>query len=100
MNHWTIDEDHSVREVGFEDHFAWKLDHLDDGDWLNLCRVAFTLIDGDCYVSTMFIGIGVRFETMIFGPDHGGRSWRWATWDEALAGHQEVVAALMGRPVG
>jgi hypothetical protein len=54
---------------------------------------------GDVRVSTIFLGIDGRvsaepmlFETMVFGGplDHERR--RYTTWDEAEAGHAEVLA--------
>lgn len=54
-------------------------------------------------VSTVFLGLDHSFglggppqwfETMIFGGDHDGWQDRYATWDEAKAGHEHVVAAL------
>ena len=55
---------------------------------------------GDIDVSTVFLGIDhamdggppLLFETMTFGPVED--TWRYATWDEAVAGHARVVAAL------
>ena len=75
-------------------------------------RVDFTDL-GYCAVSTVFLGVDhsfrpgegppILFETMVFGPPEGstsfpeewdGRMRRYATWDEAAAGHAEMVAEL------
>jgi hypothetical protein len=57
-------------------------------------------------VSTVFLGIDhnfgdrgppILFETMVFDDYEDGRQIRYATWGEALAGHQAVVAELTGR---
>ena len=64
-------------------------------------RVAYTDI-GPCYVSTVFLGMDHSwsdgppelFETMIFGDEHSEDQWRYATYDEAEAGHKAIVEAL------
>lgn len=59
----------------------------------------------DITVSTIWTGAGsdyqpklMIFETVTFAPngpaDWDGRCWRYATEEEALAGHQEVCAAI------
>lgn len=59
---------------------------------------------GDAHVSTVLLGLDhnfgdgppVIFETMVFGygDDEGEYQWRYRTKEEALAGHQRVVAAV------
>jgi hypothetical protein len=74
-------------------------------------QVAFTDL-GFCTVSTVFLGLDHRhfgdgppllFETMVFAnkgagegfPDElDGRMNRYSTWDEAEAGHAEMVAEV------
>jgi len=57
------------------------------------------LSKGDVYVSTVFLGIDhnfstggppILFETMIFGGEHDGKQWGYATWEEAENGHEEA----------
>jgi len=63
-------------------------------------RVAKTQV-GEAEVSTVFLvidhqfgnGPPLVFETMVFGAK-GEPQWRYSTWDEAVAGHERVVAAL------
>ena len=54
-------------------------------------------------VSTIFLGLDHRFvgggppllfETMIFGGERDGAQWRYATWDEAIMGHDAAVDGL------
>ncbi len=54
----------------------------------------------DYRVSTVFLGIDHRFggegpplvfETMVFGGVNDQDQRRYATWDEAVAGHEEIV---------
>jgi len=54
-------------------------------------------------VSTVWVGIDqsfgagrpLIFETMVFGPGNWGEEQRrYATEEEALAGHEEIVAAI------
>jgi hypothetical protein len=51
-------------------------------------------------VSTVFLGVDHNwldggdpqiFETMVFGGPHDGDQWRYATWDEAEAGHARTL---------
>jgi hypothetical protein len=80
--------------VPCEDLFTW-------GKWLQTTdqrRVAFTTTR-TAEVSTVFLGLNhqygsgppLLFETMIFGGTHDGYSDRYATWDEAEAGHARAV---------
>ena len=60
---------------------------------------------GEISVSTVFLGLNhnwgdgppLLFETMIFDGEHDEEKWRYATWDEAIAGHKEACA-LAGIP--
>lgn len=59
-----------------------------------------TWLGGDVQVSTVFLGIdhgfgrGERwFETMVFGGPMDGETYRYATWDQAVKGHQIMVEA-------
>ncbi len=58
---------------------------------------------GEVHVSTVFLALDhaftggppLVFETMVFGfDDEGEYQWRYHTWDEAVAGHQRVLAAV------
>jgi len=64
---------------------------------------------GDVYVSTVFLGFDhgmgldgppILFETMIFGGDYDQYQERYATWEQAEAGHQGAVRLVEGRPEG
>jgi len=52
------------------------------------------------FVSTVFLGLDhnfmgkgppIVFETMVFGGPFNHTMWRYATWDEAVKGHEELV---------
>ena len=59
---------------------------------------------GGVSVSTVFLGIDhawgsgrpVLFETMIFGGPLDQKQERYSTWEEAEAGHAEMVALVRG----
>jgi len=69
-------------------------------------RVARTALDGEVVVSTVWLGLDHQwapagppliFETMIFGGPLDGETWRYATEEQALAGHAyAVVCATAG----
>lgn len=65
-------------------------------------RVGLTNV-GDVEVSTVWLGFNYQlhpegpvliFETMIFGGDEGGDCWRYTTEAQAIAGHDQIVAAV------
>lgn len=68
-------------------------------------RVALTDLDDDAEVSTVFLGINIGwsddrppelFETMTFrsGTELDQVGFRTATWDAALAMHDQIVATV------
>ena len=67
--------------------------------------VAKSDLSDEVHVSTMFLGIdhqfvtvtsrAILFETMIFGGEHDGFQERYATWDEAQAGHRRAVELVV-----
>ena len=65
-------------------------------------RVGFTKLPSGVEVSTVFLGLDhswgegpmLLFETMTFKNRHGTMQDRYSTWDEAVAGHERVVAEL------
>lgn len=93
---WVLDADHQPVET--RDIIAWG--RFKEA-FPNNCRVDLTDVD-DLTVSTVFLGYDVGyseirggqpilFETMIFGPGLSEVADRYATWDEAVAGHAEIV---------
>jgi hypothetical protein len=80
--------------------------------WLAAARerdehvVAKTQVSASLEVSTVFMGIDhalgdgppggapVVFETTVFQGGKPGRKQRYSTWDQALQGHQGMVASL------
>ncbi len=99
LDYWIL-EDKVPRAVGAEEWAKWLKKPFEKRN-----RVGKTAI-GDREVSTVFLGIDhqwrkggapLLFETMVFGEgvrDHEDMMWRYSTWDEAIAGHERVVAAL------
>ena len=68
----------------------------------DLRRVASDYV-GDVHVSTVFLALDhsfsggppLVFETMVFGlSDDTDYQWRYETWDQAVAGHARVLAAV------
>ena len=60
----------------------------------------------DITVSTMFLmidhsweddGVPILFETMIFGGERDGYQERYATWDEAVEGHQKALDLVQNK---
>jgi hypothetical protein len=92
---YILDENH--HPVPTNDHLVWGR------FFQNLANrtVAKTEI-GSIEISTVFIGIDhsfsspvpILFETMIFGGDLDNHTRRYATWEEAEAGHEEAIAKV------
>ena len=74
---------------------------LEWGRWFNKNKkhVALTEITDKIKVSTVFLGLDysfndsvpILFETMIFGGKHNDYQERYATWEQAEAGHKRAV---------
>lgn len=101
---WILDGRKPVRVATIEEQVRWL---MDGGEAQR--RVARTEI-GDLTVSTVFMGVELTggsddrpclFETMVqaSSPEHGSwqRFHRYATWDEAQAGHDSIVAFAKSR---
>ena len=101
--HYILLPDHSVQMVDlltwamfFEDHDARRVGE----DFVASYRIStvFLGIDHNFFgVRTRGKHVPILFETMIFGPDDDALDLhcrRYATWDEAVAGHRETVAMV------
>jgi len=93
-------------------HTPVAVDLLTWARWLETAGpariVAQTHVSDTVRVSTVFLGLNHQhftggpleiFETMIFGGPHDSYMERYATWDEADAGHLRAVA-LATTPAG
>ena len=95
---WVIDEDHVP-------HMLPRNMSPTPEQWARR-QVRSTDLDGeqgcstDVHVSTVFLGLDhsfsnegppLLFETMVFGGVCDENMRRYATWDEAVAGHEEMI---------
>lgn len=69
--------------------------------WLAIDATQYELLDhvGAAIVSTQYIGMSAHqppliYETLVIGGTHNGDLHRYATRDEAVAGHQRTVARI------
>ncbi|HUT77576.1 MAG TPA: hypothetical protein VM285_07815, partial [Polyangia bacterium] len=82
--------------VWTDDMYAWSKMFDDEPGGRHVAKTDV----GEVFVSTVFLGIDhnysggppLLFETMVFRGHLDERQWRYSTWDEAAAGHEEVVA--------
>jgi hypothetical protein len=66
-------------------------------------RVAFTELPGGVHVSTVLLGLDhsfgqgrpIIFETLVFNGPHNGDMDRYATREEAEAGHKAMVSRMV-----
>lgn len=75
-------------------------------------QVALDELPTGIVVSTVFLGLDhgyggapLLFETMVFGGRHSKDPYseevhRYTTWDEAVAGHWDVVVRILAAPYG
>jgi hypothetical protein len=102
MKFYTLDG-HTPVPVARDNVVTW-------GRWFETTdrRVAHDSFPGavTVSVSTVFLGLDHRhvgdgppllFETMVFGGPHDQAQLRYATWDEAIAGHARMVRRVMGQ---
>lgn len=84
----------AVAEPSYQEWSVWMATHDR--------TVAVTAVLG-VTVSTVFLGIDHNFcattapslfETMVFTDEEAGRTHSYATWEEAAAGHQRLVALI------
>lgn len=103
--YYVLDERNDLVPVAdYKDFYAW-LDKRREADGQDkptaTLQVARDVL-GDVTVSTVFLGLDhgwgedapVTFETMVFGGHLDENMWRYATWDQATAGHARVVTAV------
>lgn len=93
--------------VAVESRFIWMLENPDwkaEENWL----VANTQVDENTRISTVFLQSNVNeygdensppvfFHTDICSHGNWGNERGYATWEEAEAGHNEVVKSLQNR---
>lgn len=99
IKYFILNEDHTVREVSFEEYSDW--DSINEFKR----RIARTELPSGILISTVFLGLDhnfgdeppILFETMAFA--HGNVSedlcqQRYNTYDEAIEGHNKVVEEM------
>jgi hypothetical protein len=94
MRYFILNEDHSVASTDDVKEWAESFEKSQ--------RVARTEVSPEVSVSTVFLGINhnyyggppLLFETMVFGGEHDQDIWRYASWEEAEAGHEEAVTLV------
>jgi hypothetical protein len=103
-DHYILNDDHSVTAVDLQTWAKW---YEGDRTGVDHRRVADSQIGDQYWVSTVFLAIDhsfgsgppLLFETMVFALESDGSinfadldCRRYSTWDEAMAGHNEIVA--------
>lgn len=93
LDHWILDKYLNLVRA---DLYTWAK-FFDD---MEQRRIAFTRISARITVSTVFLGIDYSFnggpplvfESLVFGGKHDGEMLRYSSYDEAVKGHNELVA--------
>lgn len=101
MKVYILDEDHNIveletDEIGHRDFWrSWADDPKE--------RCVAKTYHGKIRISTVFLSIDHRFgdegppilfETMVFGGNLDGEQRRYETWDQAVLGHENMVARV------
>lgn len=95
-------EGHEVVETS---NWIEAAEQFSDGPKRTVRKTDFPNVKDSCNVSTVFLVIDhghsmdpnarpILFETMVFGGPLHEWQRRYATWDEAEAGHEETVALV------
>lgn len=94
MDHATLDENHRVVKCDLMTWAQWM--ESEKGN-----RVVQQTAVGEVSVSTVFLGLDHGFggkpkwfESMVFGGTMDGEQERYETWNEAVAGHEKLVARV------
>jgi hypothetical protein len=91
IRYYVLDKNNNPKPVSV-DRWAFTFEHSR--------RVVKQETVGGIYISTIFLGIDYSFgmggpplvfETMAFDPTEEITCRRYSTWNEAVAGHQEIV---------
>jgi len=107
--HYVLNGHEVVPEPDFTAWARWieankGVPRRDDPEGMDPCRVGSDDV-GEWWVSTVFMGLDyswvpggrpIVFETMVFPKGSYDEAYmqRYATWDEAEAGHRRVVEGL------
>lgn len=96
MSGWYIlDEQHNVVPATVDEYTRWASGPFDQ------TRLVAKTKAGPSEVITVFLGLDhgwdddtvpIVFETLVFGGVYAEEMERYATWDEAVAGHARMVA--------
>ena len=94
-HYYRLKADHSVEPVDFEEFMLLPS---------QLGTPVGQTVVGEAHISTVFLGMDHNFlgptpkifETMILGGRYDEWQWRYATWDEAVAGHEYAVRLVKG----
>lgn len=93
---YILTDNHQAIPVTFTEYIKWQTKR----GTTEPVRVGFTTIKPGVEVSTVFLGLNhaydpdgppMIFETMVFGGVCKDIQVRYSTWDEAKAGHAEIV---------
>lgn len=103
--YYRLNENREPIAMDHNDYVSWASRAYTTADGFEKeRRVAKTQVDGDCEVSTVFLGIDhgftgdgppVLFESLVFGGDLDGECERYCTWQEAEEGHAAMVARCL-----
>jgi hypothetical protein len=99
MDHYILDENHNVVKATLME-WAQFFERIENR------TVAWTQVNSEITVSTVFLGIDHRFsgkgppilfETMVFGGERDQYTTRYCSWDDAETGHKVLVERLRAK---
>lgn len=98
---WMIKPDHTVYPLSMNQMMEWLRDHGVE-EWQERKRVTLDTVDG-VDISTVFLYHNhsflpteppILYETMVFGGPLDQAQQRYSTWDEAIEGHEAMLAQV------
>lgn len=97
---YILNEDHSIEAVDLTTWAVW----FEKSDRRVRRSVYNDVNDNEIVVSTVFLGLDhsfsdggppILFETMVFGGKLDEEMERYATWDQAVAGHDRMLRKVI-----
>ena len=102
---YILNEDHTIEAVDLKTWAEWY-ENSDEARRVKRTVYNDPVNDNEIVISTVFLGLDhsfsnegppILFETMVFGGRFDQEMERYATWDQAVRGHDIMVRKVISR---
>ena len=107
LKHYILDENHEIKVVDLETWAKW---FENAHEARRVKRTVYNGVnDNEIVISTVFLGLDhnffdegppILFETMVFGGLLDQETERYATWNQAVRGHDQMVRKVLSTEPG